>query len=158
IRNNVFSPYLVQWLLFTAGHTSQAAIFSDSALWSDIFRQWHESGRPLRDLDAMLGEPLPVFQEWLAHPEPDQYWDSHNPTPEQYSRLNIPILTITGIYDDEQPGALEHYRQHLLSASPGAHARHYLIIGPWDHAGTRTPKRQVGGLELGPSSLLDLPA
>jgi len=36
--------------------------------------------------------------------------------------------------------------------------RHYLVMGPWDHAGTRTPSREVGGLGFGPASLLDLNA
>ena len=33
---------------------------------------------------------------------------------------------------------------------------HYLIAGPWDHSGTRTPKRYVGGVDLGKESLLDI--
>jgi uncharacterized protein len=39
-----------------------------------------------------------------------------------------------------------------------AKERHFLIVGPWDHAGTRTPSRDVGGLTFGPASLLDLNA
>jgi len=31
-----------------------------------------------------------------------------------------------------------------------------LIIGPWDHAGTRKPKAEVGGLKFGTASFLDL--
>jgi putative CocE/NonD family hydrolase len=157
IRNNIFSPYLVQWLTFTSGRTSQTAIFSDGAFWSAIYRQWHESGRSLRDLDGMLGNSLPVFQEWLSHPEPDAHWDAYNPTAAQYARLHIPILTITGIYDDEQPGALAHYKEHLANAAPIANPPHYLIMGPWDHAGTRAPKLEFGGVECGAASLLDLP-
>src|SRR5262249_45534962 len=38
-----------------------------------------------------------------------------------------------------------------------ARARHYLVIGPWDHAGTRTPRDEVGGVKFGPASLVDLP-
>jgi putative CocE/NonD family hydrolase len=34
--------------------------------------------------------------------------------------------------------------------------RHYLLMGPWDHAGTRTPKRDVGGLTFGEASMRDL--
>ena len=37
-----------------------------------------------------------------------------------------------------------------------AKAQHYLIIGPWDHAGTRTPKAEVAGLTFGKASLLDM--
>jgi putative CocE/NonD family hydrolase len=40
--------------------------------------------------------------------------------------------------------------------SAEAKAKHYLIMGPWDHAGTRTPKKEVGGLVFGDASVLDL--
>jgi hypothetical protein len=43
----------------------------------------------------------------------------------------------------------------MASASP-ARDRHFLVIGPWDHAGTRTPSAEFGGLKLGEASLLDL--
>jgi putative CocE/NonD family hydrolase len=158
MRNNIFFPYLVQWLTFTSGSAARTQIFSDTAFWSRFFREWHESGRSFRGLDAMLGSPYPVFQEWLDHPEPDAYWDAYNPTVEQYARLEIPILTITGSYDDDQPGALEHYKQHLRNASPSAKARHYLVIGPWDHLRTGwAPSEAFGGLEVGRASLVDMP-
>jgi putative CocE/NonD family hydrolase len=40
--------------------------------------------------------------------------------------------------------------------TPEAIQKHFLIIGPWDHAGTRTPRREVGGLKFGEASLVDL--
>jgi uncharacterized protein len=136
MRNNIFYPFAVQWLTLTTGSGLQLRMFSDDTFWSDIYREWHRSGRPFRELDAVLGVHYPVFQEWLQHPEPDAYWDAYNPTADQYARMQLPILTITGAYDDDQPGALEHYKQHMRNASPEARARHYLIVGPWDHAGT----------------------
>lgn len=48
-------------------------------------------------------------------------------------------------------------RRHLRHCTPAARASHYLIIGPWDHAGTGTPKTEFGGLTVGPESLVDLP-
>jgi putative CocE/NonD family hydrolase len=155
-RNNIFQPYLVQWLTYTSGSAAQTRIFSDGVFWSNLFRRWHESGRPFRDVDTMSGNPSAIFQEWLAHPEPDSFWDACNPTADQYARINIPILTITGSYDDDQPGALEHHREHLRNASASAREQHYLIIGPWDHAGTRAPLPEFGGLKFGAASLLDL--
>ena len=157
MRENIHYPYLTQWLTYTSGHASQTHIFADDSFWAAIYRQWHESGRPFRDVDSVLGNPSATYQGWLDHPEPDAYWDSYNPTAQDYAKLQIPILTITASYDDDQPGALEHYRQYMRNASPEARARHYLIIGPWDHAGTRTPKAEVGGVNFGPASLVDLP-
>jgi len=155
-RNNIFQPYLVQWLTYTSGSAAQTRLFSDGPFWSMLFRRWHESGKPFRDIDTMSGFSSPIFHEWLAHPEPGAFWDAYNPTADEYAQIQIPILTITGSYDDDQPGALEHYREHLRNASASARGRHYLIMGPWDHAGTRTPSPEFGGLRFGAASLLDL--
>jgi putative CocE/NonD family hydrolase len=156
-RSNIFYPYDMQWLTLTSGRTSQEKIFGDQPFWTVKQRQWFESGTPLKQYDTMLGMPSATFQEWLAHPEAGAYFDAYNPTAEQYAKLSIPILTITGSYDGDQPGALMHYREYMKHASPEGRARHYLVIGPWDHAGTRTPQAQVGGLTFGPASLVDLP-
>jgi putative CocE/NonD family hydrolase len=156
MRNNIFNPFVMQWITFTSGRASQTKIFSDSAFWSAIYREWHESGRPFRDVDTVTGNPSTLFQEWLTHPAPDSYWDAHNPNADQYAQLSIPILTITGSCDDDQAGALEHYKEHTRNASPAGRAQHYLIIGPWDHSGTRRPTLDFGGLTFGPESLLDL--
>lgn len=157
-RNNIFYTYDVQWLALVNGHTSQANLFGDEPFWKSHFRGWLEAGAAFDSLgDSVLGETATIFKEWVAHPHQDDYWDRFNPTAEQYAKIALPILTITGSYDDDQPGALQHYREFMQHASPEAKARHYLIIGPWDHAGTRTPGTQVGGLTFGPASMVDLP-
>jgi putative CocE/NonD family hydrolase len=156
-RNNAFAPYDMQWLTFTGGRTGQDRLFGDDAFWVGMFRRWTESGTSYRKLDAFVGNPSPIFQEWVNHPDVDAYWDSYNPTGEQYVKLQLPILTITGMYDDDQPGALAHYSRYMQAASPAARARHFLVIGPWDHPGTRTPKQEFLGLKFGPASLVDLP-
>jgi putative CocE/NonD family hydrolase len=108
-------------------------------------------------LDEIVGNESPIFHSWLAHPTQDDYWQAMWLTNDQYDRIDLPILTITGAYDGDQPGALRYYRQHMASSSP-ARDQHYLIIGPWNHAGTRTPAAEFGGLKLGKASLLDLNA
>lgn len=158
MRNGIFSPYRIQWLTLISGRTAQDRIFADQAFWCDQYRRAFEAGIPFRTLDSYLGNPSAIFQEWLTHPHRDTYWDSYNPTAEEYSRIDVPILTITGIHDGNQPGALMHHRQHMLHAPAKARARHYLVIGPWDHAGTRTPQARFCGIEVGPASLVDLNA
>jgi putative CocE/NonD family hydrolase len=155
IRNNIADPYWMQWLTFVSGHTLQDKMFWNKELyWGAKFRAWFESGASFRGLDSFLGNPSSIFQHWVSHPHQDDHWDRHNPTAEQYAKLSIPILTITGIYDSDQPGALMHYRQHLKSQGRSIH---YLVIGPWDHAGTRTPRTEFVGLKVGAASLIDLP-
>jgi len=157
IRNNIAASYLMQWLTLVSGRASQDLMFWNNPLfWGERFRQWFESGTPFKELDTFLGNPSPIFQEWMKHSHQDAYWDGQNPTSGQYADLSIPILTITGSYDVDQPGALMHYREHLKNASAASRARHYLVIGPWDHAGTRTPQAEFAGLKVGPASLIDL--
>jgi putative CocE/NonD family hydrolase len=156
MRGGIFYPYLVQWLTFTGGHALQDGIAADASFWRTRYREWFESGSPFNTLDTRVGNPSAAFQQWIAHPNADAYWDRYNPTAAEYAKLAIPILTITGSYDDDQPGALAHYRSYMRNATPEARARHYLVIGPWDHAGTHAPRADVGGLTFGAASLVDL--
>jgi len=157
IRNNIASPYLMQWLTLVSGRTSQDRIFWNNELfWRGRYRQWFESGKAFKSLDVLFGNPSPVFQEWVTHPKQDAYWDRYNPTAEDYAGIDLPVLTITGIYDADQPGALRHYVEHLRHGTTNARARHFLVIGPWDHAGTRVPQAEFCGINAGVASVLDL--
>ncbi len=153
---NILYRYDLQWLTLTSGLTANNAVFGDIPFWIEKFRDHHLNHRPFRDLDKTVGNTSTVFRTWMDHPAPDQYWDAMVPIPKQYRKIGIPILTITGHYDGDQKGALEFYKRHMRHGSLRAKKQHYLIVGPWDHPGTRTPKREVGGLTFGEASLVDL--
>jgi hypothetical protein len=154
--NGMFTSYIIQWLTFTSGKTGNPKQFGDSTFWTEKFRERYARNLPFRELDQIVGNTSTVFQKWMDHPQPDEYWDAMYPTPEQFAQIDIPILTITGHYDGDQIGAMRYYRDHMRYGSPAARDRHYLIVGPWNHAGTRTPNREVGGLKFGEASMLDL--
>lgn len=158
MRNNIFVPYQMRWLTMLHGRTLHDRVFADESLWRPTFARWFRDGRPFKQLDEFVAHASPLFQEWIAHPQCGEYWDRYNPTAQQYAQMDLPILTITGAYDADQPGALEHYRRHMQHASPEARARHYLIIGPWDHSGTSVPADNVNGLRIGKEGVLDLMA
>jgi putative CocE/NonD family hydrolase len=158
MRTNVFYPYDMQWLTFVSGKAGQDKIFGDSNFWSAQFRRWYEAHAPFSELDKWIGNPSPIFHAWIEHPSQDAYWDGYSPTAEQYAKLDLPILTITGHYDGDQPGAMAFYRAYMAHATEAGRDRHYLIIGPWDHPGTRTPQAEVAGLKFGDASLLDMNA
>lgn len=153
---NVGYPYEMQWLTYTSGVTGQGNLFGESAFWIQKFRERYLANAPFRDLDKIVGNTSTVWRKWMEHPAPDAYWSAMAPTHAQYARINVPILSITGMYDGDQTGALTYYREHMQYGSAEAKAKHFLIIGPWDHAGTRTPKAEVGGLTFGAPSVLDM--
>lgn len=153
---NIFAPYDVQWLSFTSGATSNGSLFGNSGFWGAKSREMYMAHSAFQDYDKLVGNPLPVFQKWLKHPTPDSYYDVMVPSPEQYKRISVPILTITGHYDGDQAGAFTFYTRHMKYGTPDAKANHYLIVGPWDHAATRTPRAEIGGLKFAEASVLDL--
>lgn len=152
---NIFFSYEMQWLTLTSGVTGNANLFEEQAFWIEKFREMYLEHRPFNQFDQIVGNTSTHFQIWMQHPTPDAYYERMSLTPAEYDRIDIPILTITGHYDGDQPGAMHYYLQHMRSASP-ARDRHYLIIGPWDHAGTRTPNQEFGGLKFGEACMLDL--
>ena len=154
--DNVGETYDVQWFTFTRGHAGQQNLFGDQKFWRTKFLDAYKKHLPFKSLDSFVGNPLVNFQRILKHPMADGYNDAMVPTREQFQKINLPILTITGQYDGDELGALTFYRDHLANASPEVRTKHFLVIGPWDHAGTRTPTDEVGGVKFGPGALVDL--
>jgi putative CocE/NonD family hydrolase len=153
---NVGYSYTIQWLTYTGGKTGNRNMFADNKFWSSKFAERYNKDLPFTCLDSLAGNPSKIFQKWASHPLYDDYFKSMCPTESQYRKMDIPVLTITGSYDDDQSGALAYYKEFMQYASSSAKNNHYIIIGPWDHSGTRTPKKQVGGLTFGDSCLLDM--
>jgi putative CocE/NonD family hydrolase len=154
--NNIGMSYDVQWLTLTSGHSAQNNLFGDQKFWRTKFIDGYKKHLPFKSLDSFVGNPSVNFQRFVKHPTMDAYYDAMLPTREQFQKITQPILTITGQYDGDELGALTYYRDHLANASPQARAKHFLIIGPWDHAGTRTPTDGVAGVKFGPGAIVDL--
>jgi len=153
---NVGEMYDMQWFTFTSGKAGQQNLFGDSKFWRTKFLDFYKKHLAFSTLDSFVGNPSVSFQRILKHPTADAYYDAMIPSKEQFQKMTLPILTITGQYDGDELGAMTYYRDHIANASPEARAKHFLIIGPWDHAGTRTPTDEVGGLKFGPGAIVDL--
>jgi len=153
---NIPYPYEIQWQTLTSGVVGQWNLFGEEDYWKQVYSRYYKELLPFAELPKLAGNLTTKFSDRIAHPFPDAYWDAMNPTDEDFATFDIPILTITGHYDGDQPGAMEYYKRHMMSASEASKGRHYLIVGPWNHSGTRTPRAEVGGLTFGDASLLDL--
>jgi hypothetical protein len=154
--NNIGMTYDVQWFTFTSGRAAQDNLFADSKFWRTKFLDAYKKHVAFKDLDSFIGNPSKNFQRILKHPMVDAYYDAMLPTRDHFQKLGLPILTITGQYDGDELGALTFYRDHMANASPEARAKHFLVIGPWDHAGTRTPTDEVAGVKFGRAAIVDL--
>lgn len=135
-QNNIFMNYMLQWIQYvTNNKLTDEADFNNSSKWDSINTAWYKSGKSFRALDTISGKPSKIFQRWLDHPDYDTYWQKMVPYKEDFARINIPILTTTGYYDDDQIGAMYYFKQHHQY---NKNANHYLVIGPYDHGGAQS--------------------
>jgi putative CocE/NonD family hydrolase len=138
--NNVFLNANYPWAFYvTNNKLLDETLYADNQRWWTLTRNWFVSGRPFREIDAVDGTPNPLLQRWLMHPSYDKYWQAMVPYKNDFARIDIPVLSITGYYDDAQISALQYFSQHMAL---GRNPEHYLVIGPYDHLGTHARHKE----------------
>ena len=155
-RNNIFYTYVAPYLAFISGKTGNRTTFTDIEYWSQIYMSFFSGQLPYSKMIEVSGLTSDDFQKWLKHPLLDDYWKSILPTDKDFKQFNIPILTITGYYDDDQLGAMYYYSNFMKYASQSAIDNSYLLVGPWDHSGTRRPQKELGELKFDQNAVLDM--
>lgn len=145
-HNGILMLVTLGWLNLAGGRTVQNAELIDN--WPDIFRHL-----PLREMDAALGRELSTWRDWVDHPTLDDYWRELR-LDDDFAHMEIPALHVTGWYDADQPGALFFHRG--MTAASNRAADQHLVIGPWNHAGTRVPSRTTGGVDFGADAEMDV--
>jgi putative CocE/NonD family hydrolase len=155
MEGGVFQNSAYRWSSYvTDPQASDESAYYDDAPWRALDQKWYKSGRRYRDLGRLNGKPNPVFIRWLNHPSYDKYWRDMLPYREQFARINIPVLTITGYYAGSEPGALYYFTQHHRY---NPNADHTLMIGPYDDtAMQRGPLAMLQGYEVDAAALIDL--
>lgn len=131
MEGNVVWNFLYPWPFYTLNNKAlDNATYSDTARWSKLNRDWYVSGRAYRDLARIDGTPNPMWDEWISHPAYDAYWSAMIPHGAEFAKIDIPVLQTAG-YFYGGPGAATYYFTQHLARHPAA--RHYLLIGPYDH-------------------------
>jgi hypothetical protein len=80
------------WCLRMAGRTSQKL---DGYNWEQLFQV-----SPLRKLPSEGGKDIFYYQEWMDHPDYDDYW-KRLANEERYGDVKIPVLQIGGWYESQ---------------------------------------------------------
>jgi putative CocE/NonD family hydrolase len=154
--NGIFESYVTRWLGFVQGHASQEKLFADDEYWQGRYRAMYDGGKAFSELAAITGIPGRIFGRWIQHPALDAYWQAMSPDSSAFRAIDVPILTITGDFDGDQDGAMRYYRMAMRYGSAHATGQHYLVIGPWNHAGTRHPRKELGGLTFADTAAIDM--
>jgi putative CocE/NonD family hydrolase len=156
IHHSIFFTYMACWLSLTSGVTGNDNLFSDDHYWNRKYLELYNEHVPFCQFWKLAGIEERIFKRWVAHPYYDEFWQNFAPAPEDYRDIHIPILNITCYFFGDQLGHMTYYRNFMKYASRQARGKNYLIIGPWDHGGTRYPKKELMGLTFGDNAVLDM--
>lgn len=155
MTGGVFQNSAYRWSLeVTDRKPARDPMFDDDALWRALDEKWYRSGLRYRDLGRLFGQPNPIFIRWLNHPSYDRFWQTMIPYRQQFARIDIPVLTMTGYFAAAEPAALYYFSEHHRYDPK---ADHTLLIGPYDEeAMQHGPATAVRGYAVDAAALLDL--
>ncbi len=140
------SPMHLCWLHLVSGRVDQ---IMEAVNWERTYEHL-----PLITMDEQMGRPKTFWHADLAHTQLDEYWE---PLCYQakFEQINVPVLHISGWYDDEQIGTpLNYIGMTTRGATPEARAGQRMIMGPWGHAVNTVSK--LGEVDFEPQSLIHL--
>lgn len=155
MENNIFLNANYGWAFHvTNNRTIDPTIYQNPARWDQLNQAFYQQGIAYRRIDSLDQKPNPWLQRWLKHPAYDAYWQAMVPFREDFAKIDIPILSFTGYYDDGQISAIHYVAEHYRFRS---NPEHYLVIGPYDHFTTQTkPNKTLRGYQLDPSAHINI--
>jgi hypothetical protein len=97
--------------------------------------------------DRHLKGGVPIWNDMVAHPNYDGYWQARNLLP-HLNRVAPAVMTVGGWFDAEDLyGPLKIYRS-IEDRNPDVD--NVLVMGPWQHGGwTRTDGDHLGNVDFG---------
>ena len=139
-------PQDISWYFFTAGHVLQNI---DAVDWNRVYEHL-----PLIDLDEVAGRRDQNWKDLFDHTTLDAWWEPLR-YQNKFERVRVPVLHISGWYDDEQVGTpLNYIGMTTKGATPEIRKNQKLLMGAWPHAVNSTSK--LGDVDFGPNAVIDL--
>ena len=135
------TPMHINWFRATDGRMPQ---YVDDVDWMEVYQH-----RPLLTMDEAAGFAAPLWREELRHRTLDEWWE-----PVRYQHrigeIDLPVLHISGWYDDEQIGTPANFAAMVAAGRSGQR----LLMGPWGHA--VNTMRKLGEVDFGPDAQIDM--
>ena len=134
------------WAMRHDGRTRQDIMVYN---WEQLF-----ATLPVKDLDRAAGKQVDFFQDWVRHPDYDDYWKALA-IEERYEDVEIPVLQIGGWYDICAAGTFHNFvGMRERGGSDLARANQQAVVGPWVHSASEFTN--AGQVDFGRESKLDL--
>ncbi len=146
-QNGALVLWMAEWMAMVEGKkNTDPSIYDPLKLYNHL---------PLKTMDEVFGrKQSSIWQSWINHPSADDHWKSSF-YQDKFSQIDVPVLHVSGWYDDDIIGTHLNYTGMRKSAkTEQARNNQKLIIGPWQHHVNAT--RQLATIDFGESALIDL--
>ncbi len=140
------SPMNLSWLFSLRGRGMQNI---NSVDWEEVY-----GSLPLINMPEKIGVDIPFWKQYFINRPESDFWK-----PLFYqgkmNNINLPVMHISGWYDDEQIGTFINYENmRKYSESDFSRKNQSLIVGPWGHSVNKDIKNDH--IDFGNNSKLDL--
>ena len=153
MMGGIFVNPSYRWLYSVTAATDDK-LLTDDARWHALDEDWYKNGRRYREFPTLPGRASTIFRGWLNHPSYDRSWQKMLPFREEFARISIPVLTVTGYYSSGAAASLYYFTQHHQH---NPRANHALLIGPYDDQSVeRGPGATLRGFQLDAAAIVEL--
>ncbi|WP_178988731.1 CocE/NonD family hydrolase [Winogradskyella schleiferi] len=155
MENNILHNYSYSWNFYVTNNKFlDFEASNDFKRWNTLKNTWYKTGVAFNKLDSLDGQTNTLWNTYMQHTSYDEYWKNMIPYKQEFAKIDIPVLTITGYYDDSQRGAMYYYNQHHEYAK---NPNHYLLVGPYDHWTAQTkPEESLRNYKLDKAALINI--
>jgi putative CocE/NonD family hydrolase len=131
------------WSAVILGYVAGRTLNSDfigSDYWQKKMLEHYAAQAPFRTLDEAIGIPQDdwwitdsrrqkssFMKMWLDHVGDEAFNLAAEPKPADFAKMNFPVFTATGFFNDDQPGALHYYNRYSRFA-PAQRVNDLLLI------------------------------
>ncbi len=122
---------MMTWGMRTNARTAQTIEFHN---WTEAFR-----ALPLIEMDERAGRNLNFWKDWVEHPAYDDYWEQFNDET-KWGEISVPAFNMGGWYDLYAAQTFTNFNGLRLHGRTEEAKKSKLIVGPWPHSLSLSPK------------------
>ncbi len=120
------SPAYLSLYHFTTGHVLQNLAAVD---WNKTYLHL-----PIYTMDEAAGLRIQYWKDIIDHAGPNSWWDPLM-YQSKFNLVNVPVMNVSGWYDDEQAGATMNYIGMTTEGPQALRQSQKLLMGPWPACG-----------------------
>jgi len=135
----------LSWGMRTNGRTAQTIEYHN---WTETFRTL-----PLTDMSLETGRDLDFWNDWIEHPTYDDYWKAID-IEGRWGEIAAPAFNMGGWFDLYAKDTFTNFNGLTEGGRNEAARQSKLIVGPWPHALSTSPK--TGDIDFGDTSVVNL--